>query len=149
MERTINPLKRVSVSRRNPPPPGLPPNRATSTIASQVIPVATAMATSDVTGNFIRMWATESMMTPVIVPGLAAKRISGVSDCMDFASTAAGCPLSMENPIHASTPPPATMKASSDTPKEVQQLHPEQGGEREDDENGGACLGGDGHLLAQ
>ena len=39
-------MKRVSVSRRNPPPPGLPPNRATSTIPSQVIPVATAMATS-------------------------------------------------------------------------------------------------------
>jgi lipase chaperone LimK len=48
-------MKRVSVSRRNPPPPGLPPNRATSTIASQVIPVATAMATSDVTGNTHRV----------------------------------------------------------------------------------------------
>ena len=48
-------MKRVSVSRWNPPPPGLPPNRVTSTIASQVIPVATAMATSDVTGNTHRV----------------------------------------------------------------------------------------------
>ena len=54
----------------------------------------------EVSGNFIRVWATESVMTPVMVPGLR-QRISGVSDCIDFESPAAGCLLSMENPIHA------------------------------------------------
>ena len=109
-------MKRVSVSRRKPPLSCLPPKCATSNIASQVIPVATAIAINEVSGNVIRVCATESVMTPVMVPGLAAKRISGVSDCFDLESPAAGCPLSMENPIHANTPPPATIKASSDTP---------------------------------
>ena len=63
----------------------------------------------------------ESVITPVIVPGLAANRIKGVRDARaaEGVSDAAGeddvCPLSME-PIHASTPPPATMNASRDTP---------------------------------
>src|SRR5512133_1860749 len=106
MERTISPMKRVSVSRKKPPLSCLPPKWATSNIANQVIPVATAIAINEVSGNVIRVCATESVMTPVMVPGLAAKRISGVSDCVDLASTATGCPLSMENPIHGSTPAP-------------------------------------------
>ena len=60
--------------------------------------------------------------TPVIVPGLAAKRISGVSDRFSFAAGSpdrwepVGAPRNIPNPIQASTPPPATMKASNDTP---------------------------------
>jgi len=49
-------------------------------------------------------------MTPVIVPGLAAKRINGVSDGLasgEAAGGPGGRPRSMENPIQASTPPPA------------------------------------------
>ena len=71
-------MKRVSVSRRKLPLSCLPPKCATSNIASQVIPVATAIAINEVSGNVIRVCATESVMTPVIVPGLAAKRISGL-----------------------------------------------------------------------
>ena len=59
------------------------------------------------------------VITPVMVPGLAAKRINGVSEGSGFEVAEAGAvdlPLSMEKPIQASTPPPATMKASRDTP---------------------------------
>ena len=44
-------MKRVSVSRRKPPLSCLPPKCATSNIASQVIPVATAIAISEVSGQ--------------------------------------------------------------------------------------------------
>ena len=47
----------------------LPPKCATSNIASQVIPVATTMAISEVIGNVICLCATERVMTPVMVPG--------------------------------------------------------------------------------
>jgi hypothetical protein len=67
-------MKRVSVSRRKPPLSCLPPKCATSNIANQVIPVATAIAINEVSGNVIRVCATESVVTPVMVPGLAGKQ---------------------------------------------------------------------------
>jgi hypothetical protein len=42
--------------------------------------VATLTATSAVTDNSVFVWATASVMTPVIIPGLAANNISGVMD---------------------------------------------------------------------
>jgi hypothetical protein len=78
--------------------------------------------------------ATASVMTPVIVPGLAANNIRGVSDAFSsafssapsFAVSWAGAELAlnMVKPIHDSTPPPATEKASSDTPKSSNSLAP-------------------------
>src|SRR5262249_52986768 len=59
-------------------------------------------------------------MTPVIVPGLAANKINGVSDRFwspATLETGAELPRNMVNPIQASTPPPATEKASRETPK--------------------------------
>jgi hypothetical protein len=84
---------------------------------SQVTRLATAIATRAVYGRPNPEWAAESVMTPVIVPGLAAKRIKGVKDAPAFEGASRevdGDPgtLSIENPIHANTPPPATMKAS-------------------------------------
>jgi hypothetical protein len=35
-----------------------------------------------------------------------------------------GRPRSMEKPVRTSTPPPATMNASSDAPKEMKHFHP-------------------------
>src|SRR5262249_49469813 len=58
-----------------------------------------------------------------LVPGLAANRTSGVIDRFSSAPSFEGSgaspelPRNMLNPIHASTPPPATEKASSETPK--------------------------------
>ena len=82
---------------------------------------ATAMASRAVTGSFNCAWAAERVITPVMVSGLATKRIKGVSDGSEFAcatveADAADWLLSMENPIQASTSPPATIKASKDTP---------------------------------
>ena len=116
MERTINPMKRVSVSRRNPPPPVAPEPRDEHH-RQPGNPGRHGDGDQRRDRQFHPGVGHGERMTPVMVPGLAAKRISGVSDCFDLESPAAGCPLSMENPIHASTPPPATMKASSDTPK--------------------------------
>jgi hypothetical protein len=42
--------------------------------------VATATATSAVTGSHSFVWMTAMVMTPVIVPGLAANKSTGVSD---------------------------------------------------------------------
>src|SRR5262245_41096205 len=68
--------------------------------------VATATATSAVT--------------------LAANKITGVSDRFWFlvAGTGAESPRNIVNPIQASTPPPATQKASSETPKTWSTLAP-------------------------
>ena len=49
-------------------------------MASHVRTLATATATRAVTGKPNRVWAAESVITPVIVPGLAANRIKGVKD---------------------------------------------------------------------
>jgi hypothetical protein len=76
---TINPIKSVTVSCTKPPLP-LAPRRPTSTIKSHITVVATAAATRTLTGIPDFPCATESVMTPAIVPGLAAKRINGVSD---------------------------------------------------------------------
>ena len=91
---------------------------------------ANATATSAVTGRSSFEWETARVMTPVIVPGLAANRIKGVSDRLSSArslgaSWACGELLrSMENPIQVSTPPPAIEKASSETPKTCSSLAP-------------------------
>jgi hypothetical protein len=91
-------MKRVTVSCTKPPPP-LPPRRATSTVKSHITVVAMTTATSAVTGIPDFACATESVITPVIVPKPAAKRISGVSDGLALGVVAAGGrPRSMENP---------------------------------------------------
>src|SRR5262245_12852808 len=98
-----------------------------STINIHITTVATATATSAVTGSSNLVWTTASVMTPVIVPGLAANKINGVSDRFwspAALGTGAELPRNMENPIQASTPPPATEKASSDTPKTWSTLAP-------------------------
>ena len=79
MATTINPINRVAVSCRKPPLARDPP-RATSTITIHITTAATTIATSAVIGSASFACATASVMTPVIVPGLAANRISGVSD---------------------------------------------------------------------
>jgi hypothetical protein len=84
-------MKRVTVSCTKPPLP-LPPRRATIRIKSHITLVATATATSAVTGIPDFACATESVMTLVIVPGLAAKRISGVRDGLASGLAAAGGP---------------------------------------------------------
>src|SRR6185295_19125257 len=121
MDRTIRPIKRVIMSRAKPSSLALPASRETSNKTSQVKTPATAIATKAVTGRPNPVCAAESVMTPVIVPGLAAKRINGVNDAPEFEDISLfddmdPRPLSMEKPIHARTPPPATMKASRDTP---------------------------------
>ena len=121
MDSTISPMKRVIMSRADPPSLALAAARQTSNKTSQVTRPAMAIATRAVTGRSNPVWAAESVMTPVIVPGLAAKRINGVKDAPEFAGALpdvdeVAWPLSMEKPIHASTPPPATIKASRETP---------------------------------
>ena len=72
-----------------------------------------------VTGSANFACATASVMTPVIVPGLAANRITGPSDRVSTALFFEGSwawgelPRNMENPIQVRTPPPAIEKASS------------------------------------
>src|SRR5262249_39980258 len=107
MDKTISPIKRVIVSRANPSPPVWWVTPATNSMLSHVTPLANATATRAVTGKPSRVWAAESVITPVIVPGLAANRIKGVRDARaaEGVSDGAGeddvCPLSMEKPIHA------------------------------------------------
>src|SRR5262245_16065228 len=99
MDRTISPMKRVIESPANPPPAVLCATLATSTIAIHVTALATATATRAVTGKPSRVWAAESVITPVIVPGLAANRIKGVRDLpaaegvSDDAGEDDACPL--------------------------------------------------------
>ncbi len=76
---TINPMNLVAVSRKNPPGARGPP-WGMSTMTIHIIAVATATATNAVSGSCVFAWATASVMTPVIVPGLAANKISGVID---------------------------------------------------------------------
>ena len=83
MDSTISPMKRVIMSRADPPSLALAA-RETSNKTSQVRRPATAIATRAVTGRSNPVWAAESVMTPVIVPGLAAKRINGVKDAPEF-----------------------------------------------------------------
>jgi len=114
-------MKLVMVVRAKPSAPSGRATRAMMTRASQVTALATTTATRAVTGIFNLVWAAASVITPVIVPGLAAKRISGVRDFLEFEAPLgdAGedpCSLSIRKPIHDNTPPPATMNASSDTP---------------------------------
>ena len=74
-------MNRVIMSCRRPPPsferdwPW-----ATSTITTHITIADTTTATSAVTGSACFECATASVMTPVIVPGLAANKINGVSD---------------------------------------------------------------------
>ena len=84
MDSTINPMKRVIMSRVDPPSLALAAPRETINKANQVTRPATAIATRAVTGRSNPVWAAESVMTPVIVPGLAAKRINGVKDAPEF-----------------------------------------------------------------
>src|SRR5271157_5929201 len=99
--------------------------RAMSKIVHHMTTAATVTATSAVTGNICRECATARVTTPVIVPGLAAKRISGVSAVLLSAPilvlveslAPVGLPRNIENPIQDNTPPPAPENASSDTPK--------------------------------
>lgn len=82
-------------------------------LTSHVNVIATPTATRDVSGIPIGECAADSVMTPVIVPGLAAKRTSdespGLSDCVvSFCGDFEFGPLSMVNPIQTNTAPPAT-----------------------------------------
>ena len=83
---TMSPMKRVIVSCANPPSLSLRPTRATRSITSQVTALAITTATRAVIGKFNRVWAAASVMTPVMVPGLAAKRIRGVKESLAFAA---------------------------------------------------------------
>lgn len=76
-------MKRVIMSRVDPPSLALAA-RETRSKTSQVKIPATAIATRAVTGRSNPVWAAESVMTPVIVPGLAAKRTNGVKDALEF-----------------------------------------------------------------
>src|SRR5690242_14459340 len=80
MDRTINPIKRVTDSRTIPPPAASWATRPTSNMVNQVTPLATTTAAKAVIGNPNRVWAAASVMTPVIVPGLAANRIKGIKE---------------------------------------------------------------------
>lgn len=87
------------------------------------------MATRAVIGNYSFVCAVETVITPVMVPGLAANRIKAVSDGFEFEelpedADAEVLPLSMEKPIHDNTPPPATINASRDTPNRCSTLVP-------------------------
>ena len=79
MATMISPMNRVAVLRKNPPGARVP-SGAMNTMTIQITAVVTATATSAVTGSSSFAWATASVMTPVIVPGLAANKISGVID---------------------------------------------------------------------
>jgi hypothetical protein len=52
-----------------------------SIMTIHITPVATATATRAGTVSSSFAWATARVMTPVIVPGLAANKITGVIDC--------------------------------------------------------------------
>ena len=74
-------MKRVIMSRADPPPSlVLAATRETSNKTSQVTRPATAIATKAVTGRSNPVWAADRVITPVMVPGLAANRMSGVND---------------------------------------------------------------------
>jgi len=97
--------------------------------ASQVTTTATQTATTAVVGKLRRVCAAEIVMTPVMVPGLAANRIKGVRDeswcrAEDVSAVIEARPLSIENPIQARTPPPATMNASKEMPNKSSSLVP-------------------------
>ena len=83
MDSTISPMKGVIMSRADPPSLALAA-RETSNKTGQVTRPATAIATRAVTGRSNPVWAAESVITPVIVPGLAAKRTNGVKDAPEF-----------------------------------------------------------------
>src|SRR5262245_3527125 len=80
MDRTISPIKRVTDSRAIPPPPASWATRPTSNMVSHVTVLATTTAARAVVGKPNRVWAAERVITPVMVPGLAANRIKGIRD---------------------------------------------------------------------
>ena len=83
----------------------------------------TAIARIAVTGTASSECDADTVITPVIVPGLAANRISGAigdpgcgeAPCPSLASP--GVAVIMPAPIHTRTPPPAHANAFSETPK--------------------------------
>jgi len=108
---------------------GHPDNVGPALLGGLIVAVATAIATRAVVGTCSRECAAEIVMTPVMVPGLAANRINGVRDdawCWveGVLAVVEARPLSIEKPIQARTPPPATMNASKDTPKRSRSLVP-------------------------
>jgi hypothetical protein len=86
-------------------------------------------------------------MTPVIVLGLAANKVSGVRDRFSAAPSfeeSLACeelPRNMENPIQVSTPPPAIEKASRDA-ENLQHSCSRQCGYEQNDQHGQCRLGG-------
>ena len=120
---TIRPMKRVTVSWTRPSPLARRPIEIASTIPSHMPSVATATAINAVTGKVSFECAAAKVITPVMVPGLAAKRMSGPSETFWLVSSSCArgwslqLLLSIENLIQDNTPPPATENASSDTPK--------------------------------
>ena len=75
---TISPMNRLTVSRKKPPLfVDVLSTLVTSRMAIHITATATEIATSAVIGNSGECWAVASVMTPVIVPGLAANRITG------------------------------------------------------------------------
>ena len=107
---TIKPMNRVVTSCINPCFLGLW-ERVAANRSIQVTSSATAMDTSTVMGNSLRECAMESVMTPVMVPGLAAKRINGVKEtllCILLLPVVGDeTPLSICKPIQPKTSPPA------------------------------------------
>src|SRR5271155_299283 len=101
-----------------------------SKIAHHMTTTATETATSAVNGNISLVCTTARVTTPVIVPGLAAKRISGVSAALLLGPVlveslgSVWLPRNIEKPIHDNKPPPATENASRDTPKTCRMLAP-------------------------
>ena len=75
-------------------------------------------------------------MTPVMVPGLAAKRISGVSDCFDF-DPGGRLPTEHGEPHPRQHPAARHHKGIQRHPKYIQELLPEERGDREDDQDRG------------
>ena len=129
MAMTINPINRVAMSCKRPP---LCACSAVSHKHHHDPHYTRGYHDRDKCRDWQRQFAcaTASVMTPVIVPGLAANRITGVSDRFSVAPSVKGpwdcgeLPRNMENPIQVSTPPPAIEKASSETPKTFSTLAP-------------------------
>jgi hypothetical protein len=81
-------------------------------MTNHVIVKPTTIANRALTGTARSECATEGVMTPVIVPELAANRINGVNEVSSVSDAGDdvvdALPLSIRKPIHISTMPPAT-----------------------------------------
>ena len=83
VDSTISPMKGVIMSRADPPSLALAARETSNKTASHETRCGDSPPRA-VTGRSDPVWAAESVITPVIVSGLAANRTNGVKDALEF-----------------------------------------------------------------